>query len=126
MRRFVILLLMLPVLFSAAYAYAQKTAVCTGAMPFCRAFGRTILTYDDAVGLRDRGYSWDNIYSASLIAAQTGERVQDLLRYTHVGGRTWPQIAAERGLEWREIRDNAYDFGPLCMQVPATDESGGG
>jgi len=84
-------------------------------MPFCRSYGRTLLTCDEALDLRERGYPWNSIYAASMIAARTGEDVRDLLRYAYVGGRTWPQLAMERGLEWGPIRDNAYDFGPECI-----------
>lgn len=115
MRRYTIALMALLVLAPFSQVFCQEAQPCAGMSPFCSCYGRTVLTYGEAQNLRDRGYQWNSIYAASLIAAQTGESVKDLLRHVYVVGRTWQQLAIERGLDWRQIRENAYDFGPTCI-----------
>lgn len=89
-------------------------SACTAIAPYCRSFGRTILTCREARDLRKRGYPMESIQAASMIAAQTGESVDFLLRQAYIVGKTWRQVAFDRGLNWNNMRDSVYDAGPAC------------
>ena len=67
--------------------------------------GRLIVTQDVWDYWHKRGYSWQDVATAANVAAMTGKEVDDLLTIARVQGKTWRQIAIERGLCAREVLD---------------------
>jgi len=67
--------------------------------------GRLIVTQDVWDYWHKRGYSWQDVAVAANIAAMTGKEVDDLLTIARVQGKTWRQIAIERGLRVRDVMD---------------------
>lgn len=69
--------------------------------------GRPVITKDDWRQFSKSGFSWQSVAMAANIAAQTGERPEQILRELTVQGKTWIQLTDERNLDYDTVKDTS-------------------
>jgi hypothetical protein len=111
-----------PIPMEAVAGYTGEIgAISTTAPIYYRTYpnGRPVVDTATWNMLHKMGYSWREVAVAANISAQTGEPVQDILRMTSIQGKTFAQIAMERGLDTRDIMNvSTWPFGE--SEVTAT------